>query len=51
MRRSGPAVVRALLAEHWEVPVEAVMDRTGIGRRRAYELLRQERVALNGGRG
>ena len=42
------AVVRALLAEHWDVPVEAVIDRTGLKRRRAYELLRQERAALNG---
>jgi len=40
------AVVRSLLVEHWEVPVEAVMDRTGLGRRCAYELLRQERAAL-----
>jgi hypothetical protein len=45
------AVVRALVAEHWDVPVEAVMDRTGLKRRRAYELLRQERAALNGSRG
>jgi hypothetical protein len=45
------AVVRALLAEHRDVPVEAVMDRTGLKRRRAYELLRQERAALNGSSG
>jgi uncharacterized protein DUF2637 len=45
------AVVRALVAEHWDVPVEAVMDHTGLKRRRAYELLRQERAALNGSRG
>ena len=45
------AVVRALVAEHWDVPVEAVMDRTGLKRRRAYELLRQERAALNGSSG
>jgi Protein of unknown function (DUF2637) len=44
------ALVRALLAEHWDVPVEAVMARTGLKRRRAYELLRQERAALNGSR-
>jgi hypothetical protein len=41
-------VVRTLLAEDREVSVEAVMDRTGLKRRRAYELLRQERAALNG---
>jgi hypothetical protein len=41
-------VVRALLAEDREASVEAVMDRTGLKRRRAYELLRQERAALNG---
>jgi hypothetical protein len=45
------AVVRALVAEHWDVPVEAVMDRTGLKRRRAYELLRQERAALDGSSG
>jgi hypothetical protein len=51
LRASGSrAVVRALLAEHWDAPVEAVMARTGLKRRRAYELLRQERAALNGSR-
>jgi hypothetical protein len=44
-------VVRTLLAEDRDASVEAVMERAGIGRRRAYELLRQERAALNGGRG
>jgi hypothetical protein len=42
-------VVRALLAQDRNTSVEAVMDRTGLKRRRAYELLRQERTALNGG--
>jgi uncharacterized protein DUF2637 len=42
-------IVRTLLAEDRDATVEAVMDRAGIGRRRAYELLRQERAALNGG--
>ena len=41
-------VVRTLLAEDRDASVEAVMDRTGLERRRAYELLRQERAALNG---
>jgi hypothetical protein len=41
-------VVRALLAEDREASVEVVMARTGLKRRRAYELLRQERAALNG---
>jgi hypothetical protein len=40
--------VRALLAEDRNATVEAVMARTGLKRRRAYELLRQERAALNG---
>ena len=40
--------VRALLAQDRNATVEAVMQRAGIGRRRAYELLRQERAALNG---
>jgi hypothetical protein len=44
-------VVRALLAQDQGATVEAVMDRAGIGRRRAYELLRQERAALNGSSG
>jgi len=43
-------VVRTLLAQDRGVSVEAVMQRAGIGRRRAYELLRQERAALNGDR-
>jgi hypothetical protein len=43
-------VVRTLLAADQDVPVEAVMERAGIGRRRAYELLRQERAAMNGSR-
>jgi hypothetical protein len=43
-------VVRTLLAQDHGVSVEAVMQRAGIGRRRAYELLRQERAALNGDR-
>jgi hypothetical protein len=43
-------LVRALLAEDHDASVEAVMDRTGLKRRRAYELLRQERAALNGSR-
>ena len=52
LQAGGPrAIVRALVAEHWDVPVQAVMDRTGLGRRRAYELLRQERAALNGSGG
>jgi hypothetical protein len=42
------AVVRTLLAEDRDIPVETVMARTGLKRRRAYELLRQERAALNG---
>ena len=42
-------LVRTLLAEDRDTSVEAVMERAGIGRRRAYELLRQERTALNGG--
>jgi hypothetical protein len=41
--------VRTLVAQDRDVSVEAVMDRTGLKRRRAYELLRQERAALNGG--
>ncbi len=41
-------VVRTLLAEDRNGPVEAVMARTGLKRRRAYELLRQERTELNG---
>ena len=44
-------VVRALLAENRNASVEAVMGRTGLKRRRAYELLRQERTALNGSSG
>jgi hypothetical protein len=44
-------VVRTLLAEDRDASVEVVMERAGIGRRRAYELLRQERAALNGSRG
>jgi hypothetical protein len=40
--------VRALLAEDRNATVEAVMGRTLLKRRRAYELLRQERAALNG---
>ena len=44
-------LVRTLLAERADVSVDEVMERAGIGRRRAYELLRQERAALNGGRG
>jgi hypothetical protein len=43
-------LVRALLAEDRSTTVEAVMARTGLKRRRAYELLRQERAALNGSR-
>lgn len=43
-------VVRTLLPQDHDVSVEAVMERAGIGRRRAYELLRQERAALNGDR-
>jgi hypothetical protein len=43
-------VVRTLLAQDHGVAVEAVMEQAGIGRRRAYELLRQERAALNGDR-
>jgi hypothetical protein len=42
-------LVRTLLAEDRDTTVEAVIERAGIGRRRAYELLRQERAALNGG--
>jgi hypothetical protein len=49
--QSSRQIVRDLVTEHWDVPVQAVMDRTGLGRRRAYELLRQERAALNGSRG
>ena len=41
-------VVRTLLAEDRKASVEVVMARTGLKRRRAYELLRQERAALNG---
>jgi Protein of unknown function (DUF2637) len=41
-------IVRTLLAEDRDASVEAVMDRTGLKRRRAYELLRQERAAMNG---
>ena len=44
-------VVRTLLAQDHNTSVEVVMDRTGLKRRRAYELLRQERAALNGGGG
>jgi hypothetical protein len=44
-------VVRTLLAQDRNTSVEVVMDRTGLKRRRAYELLRQERAALNGGGG
>jgi hypothetical protein len=44
------AVVRTLLVQDHGVSVEAVMQRAGIGRRRAYELLRQERAACNGDR-
>jgi hypothetical protein len=44
-------LVRTLLAERADVSAEEVMEHAGIGRRRAYELLRQERAALNGGRG
>jgi uncharacterized protein DUF2637 len=43
-------LVRTLLAQDRDTSVEAVMKRAGIGRRRAYELLRQERAALNGSR-
>jgi hypothetical protein len=43
-------LVRTLLAEDRDASVEAVMARTGLKRRRAYELLRQERAALNGSR-
>jgi hypothetical protein len=43
-------LVRTLLAEDRDDSVEAVMARTGLKRRRAYELLRQERAALNGSR-
>jgi hypothetical protein len=43
-------LVRALLAEDRSITVETVMARTGLKRRRAYELLRQERAALNGSR-
>jgi hypothetical protein len=43
-------LVRALLAEDRSTTVETVMARTGLKRRRAYELLRQERAALNGSR-
>jgi hypothetical protein len=43
-------VVRTLLAEDRSASVEAVMARTGLKRRPAYELLRQERAALNGSR-
>jgi hypothetical protein len=43
-------LVRALLAEDRSTTVETVMTRTGLKRRRAYELLRQERAALNGSR-
>jgi hypothetical protein len=46
--RTSREIVQDLVAEHWDVPVQAVMDRTGLKRRRAYELLRQERAALNG---
>jgi hypothetical protein len=45
------AIVRALLAERRELPAEEVMERTGVGRGRAYELLRKERAARNGGHG
>jgi hypothetical protein len=41
-------IVRTLLAEDREASVGTVMARTGLKRRRAYELLRQERAALNG---
>jgi hypothetical protein len=44
-------VVRTLLAQDRNAGVEAVVDRTGLKRRRAYELLRQERAALNGSGG
>ena len=43
-------LVRALLTEDRSTTVETVMARTGLKRRRAYELLRQERAALNGSR-
>jgi hypothetical protein len=43
-------LVRALLAEDHSTTVETVLTRTGLKRRRAYELLRQERAALNGSR-
>jgi hypothetical protein len=41
-------VVRRMLAENQDVAVETVMARTGLKRRRAYELLRQERAGMNG---
>src|SRR5215211_5510720 len=43
-------LVRSLLAEDRSTTVETVMARTGLKRGRAYELLRQERAALNGSR-
>jgi hypothetical protein len=43
-------LVRTLLAEDRSTTVEMVMARTGLKRRRAYELPRQERAALNGSR-
>jgi hypothetical protein len=43
-------LVRALVTEDRSTTVETVMAPTGLKRRRAYELLRQERAALNGSR-
>jgi Protein of unknown function (DUF2637) len=47
---SARARVQTLLAEDVNVSAERVMEATGVKRRRAYELLRQERAALKGDR-
>jgi hypothetical protein len=49
-RNGTRALVRTLLAEDMNVSAQRVMETTGVQRGRAYELLRQERAALNGNR-
>jgi hypothetical protein len=46
--RTSREVVRELLADDQGVTAERVMAATGVGRRRAYELLAQVRAEGNG---
>jgi hypothetical protein len=47
-KRTSREVVRELLAGDTTVSAEQVMETTGVGRRRAYELLAQVRAEGNG---